>query len=92
MTGFAFDPVALSGLADRLRNSGQVVAGLAGTLPPVSDAGEVSAEIAALLGHLIAGTAELAGGVTAAGDAIAAGVGDHLEHDEQVRQSLQGSG
>lgn len=88
MTEFTVDPAALDQVARRLRDAGVVDIGAVAA----PDAGEVSGDVGAVLGHLLQSLGELVAGVTAAGDAVAAGAADYRAGDEANARSLTGGG
>jgi hypothetical protein len=59
-------------------------------VPGMPDAGDVSADMAAMLSHLVATTAELITGITGAGDLIAVGGADSAEAEDAGRRTFQG--
>lgn len=75
--GFGTDPDAMQGFASTLRTAATHLAALGEAPPAMPDAGEVSGDMANVISHLMNGGAELITGVTAAGDAVAAGGGDY---------------
>ncbi|MGH3907489.1 MAG: hypothetical protein ACRDTE_25425 [Pseudonocardiaceae bacterium] len=66
------------------------LASLGDSVPALPDAGDVSADMAAVVSHLVAVTAELITGVTGAGDLIAAGGVDYADAEDTSRQDFQG--
>lgn len=89
MSDFTVDPAALDAVAQRLQQAGAIDIGAAA---PAPDAGEVSADVGAVLAHLVRSLGELAAGVTAAGDAVAAGAADYRAEDQAVARSLTEGG
>ncbi|MDQ4021818.1 MAG: hypothetical protein M3257_09385 [Actinomycetota bacterium] len=84
------DPAVMEGLASTLRHSATTMASVGGSVPDTPDAGEVSADMAVVLSQLVAATAELVSGVTAAGDALASGGAEYAESEQTNRRSFDG--
>jgi hypothetical protein len=89
-SGFKADPALMETMAGTLRNAGLALDSAGNGAPTAPDAGDVTADIAALIGHLTNSAGELVVGVTAAGDAIAQGGADYLEAEGSGRQSFRG--
>jgi hypothetical protein len=77
-------------LASILRGSATTLAALGRSVPGIPNAGEVSADMAIVLSQLVAATAELVTGVTAASDAVASGGAEYVESEQTNRRSLDG--
>ncbi|MGH3972992.1 MAG: hypothetical protein ACRDS9_06675 [Pseudonocardiaceae bacterium] len=87
-SGFKVDPALMETMAGTLRNAGLALDSAGNGAPTAPDAGDVTADIAALIGHLTNSAGELVVGVTAAGDAIARGGEDYLEAEDSGHQSF----
>lgn len=91
MTGFGVDPALLDAVAARLDAAGAATVEGVGE-PAVPDAGEVSGEVGALMAHLVAQAAELAGGLTVAGEGVAASSAGYRTQDAAVAAALGEAG
>lgn len=89
MSDFTVQPDLLDAVARRLQQAGAIDIGAAA---PAPDAGEVSADIGAVLAHLLQSMGELAAGTTAAGDAVAAGAAEYRTEDADTARSLPSGG
>lgn len=88
-SGFTADPAQMETMASTLRNAGLTLDSVGSSAPSAPDAGEVTADIAAVIGHLANSAGELVVGVAAAGDAVAQGGADYAEAEESGRRSFQ---
>lgn len=84
------DPAVMERLASTLHGKATTLASVGGSVPGTPDAGEVSADMAVVLSQLVAATAELVTGVTAAGDAVASGGAEYAESEQTNRRSFDG--
>lgn len=88
--GYRADLNAMDGFAGRLHAAGVPLSSVGDSVPGMPDAGAVSADMAAVVSHLVAVTTELITGVTWAGDLVAAGGADYAEVEDTGRQDFQG--
>lgn len=79
----------MESLASTLRNAGVNLAAVGDSIPANPEAGEVSAEMTAVLAHFVGSAGELITGVTAAGDQIAAGGGEYADSESVNRNTFQ---
>ena len=64
-SGFTADPALMETMASTLRNAGLTLDSAGSTTPGTPDAGDVTTDIAAVLGHLANSAGELVVGVAA---------------------------
>jgi hypothetical protein len=86
--GFTADQGLIDNLARMLRGGADSLNGLAGSVPGVPDAGDVSGEMAALIAKQVDAAGEIAVGVGAAATAVTQGGQAYAATDEGVHQSL----
>jgi uncharacterized protein YukE len=84
------DPAVMERLASTLHGKATTLASVGSSVPGTPDAGEVSADMAVVLSQLVAATAELVTGVTAAGDAVASGGAEYTDSERTNRRSFDG--
>lgn len=89
MSDFAVHPELLDAVARRLQQAGAIDVSPAA---PAPDAGAVSADVGAVLSHLLQSMGELAAGTTAAGDAVAAGAAEYRTEDADAARYLTSGG
>lgn len=88
--GYRTDLDVMESFASSLRAAGVSLASVGDSVPSMPDAGDVSADMAAVLSHLVAVTGELITGVTGAGDLLAAGGVDYAEAEDAGRRDFHG--
>lgn len=87
--GFQADPGELASMASMLRDAGSALDSAGSGMPGTPDAGEVTADLTAVMSHLADSAGELVLAVSAAGDAVAQGGTDYAAMDSSGRQSFQ---
>jgi hypothetical protein len=86
--GFQADSGVIENLSKTLRGGADSLNNLAGSVPAVPDAGDVSGQMAVLIAKQVDAAGEIAVGVGAAGDAVAQGGTAYTETDQAVQRSL----
>jgi hypothetical protein len=86
--GFQADPGVIANLAKMLHGGADSLNNLAGSVPGVPDAGDVSGQMSALIAKQVDAAGEIAIGVGAAADAVAQGGTAYTETDHAAQQSL----
>lgn len=86
--GFTADLGVIDGVARMLRSGSQAIEDLAGSVPGVPDAGEVSAVMASLMSKLTDAADEVSTGVAAAADEVERSAQTYGESDQAARDNL----
>ena len=89
MDGYTVDPALLRRLGRSLQGSGESLDSLGAAVPDPPDAGEVSVEMAELVGLLTGAAGELSIRLCAAGDAVAQGGAIYADAEEGSYNSVR---
>ncbi|HEY9474747.1 MAG TPA: hypothetical protein VIS06_12960 [Mycobacteriales bacterium] len=89
MDGYTVDPALLRRLGRSLQSNGESLDSLGAAVPDLPDAGEVSGEMAELVGLLTGAAGELSIRLRAAGDAVARGGAIYADAEEGSYNSVQ---
>jgi hypothetical protein len=85
---FSADPGVIDNLASMLRSGSDGLNNLAGSVPGVPNAGDVSGQMAVLIAKQVGAAGEIAVGAGAAADAVSQGGTAYTETDHAAAQSL----
>jgi hypothetical protein len=85
---FQTDPGVIANLAKMLHSGADSLDSLAGSVPGVPDAGDLSGQMAALIAKQVGAAGEMAVGVSAAADAVTQGGKAYTETDHAAQRSL----
>lgn len=88
-SGFQTDPAVMATMASTLQNAALALDSAGSNAPSAPDAGDVTAHITAVIGHLTNSAGELVVGVAAAGDAVAQGGEHYLDAENSSSRSFQ---
>jgi hypothetical protein len=86
--GFNADPGLIQGLGKKLRSGSDSLNNLAGGVPGVPDAGDMSGIMGAVIAKQVQAAGELATGVGAAASVLADNARSYDESDQQAKRAL----